>query len=171
MGSKQTKILEIGGSQLARRTVSRLRPRRQLMKRAKKGMGKKRITARQKAARRKNIAIARKYRKRGGGKLSRKSRLVKAGGSAVSSAAKYRGYDKRTAVKTKRAKKIYKKEFKASYTSKQNKGKSRAKRVQLAHKNALKWSTGTRTWGAMGGGYRDRWRIPGSTYKPRRRRK
>ena len=130
----------------------------------KKGLKRKPITAKQKAARKRNIAIARRYRKHGSKKLTRRSRLVASGGSAVTSAAKYRGYDKRVAVKTKRAKKIYAKEFRASYTSKRNRGKSKAKRAAIAHKNALKWATGVRTWG-MGGGSRVTYRIPGKTYR------
>ena len=138
---------------------------------ARRGAGnKQRITAKQKSARRKNIAIARKYIKRGTGKgkLTRKSRLVKAGGDATSSFAKYRGYDKRRFVKTKEDKRRYAHGFKKSYNAERNIGKPKHIRVAQAHKNALKWATARKTWGSWG--LTKSWVVPGSKYRPRKRK-
>jgi hypothetical protein len=136
---------------------------------ARRGAGiKQRITAKQKSARRKNIAIARQYRKRGAGKLTRKSRLVKAGGDATSSFAKYRGYDKRRFVKTKEDKRRYAHGFKKSYNAKRNIGKPKHIRVAQAHKNALKWATARQTWGSWG--LEKSWVVPGRKYRPRKRK-
>lgn len=89
---------------------------------------KKRITAKQKAARRKNIAVARKYIKRKGtGDSYNISRAIL--------------FDKRVSVRGSSSRKAsYKKAFKKSYKS--NSGLSKLDRTIRAHEAGYKGATG-----------------------------
>jgi len=144
--------------------TSRVMSRSSAAKRTAK-IGGKRITAKQRVARVKNIAVARMHKKRGKGKMvGSNPRLV----NRVTTAAKYRGYDKRTTVKAKWQKKQYKDAYKKSYA--RTKGQVKSLRTEKAHKSGLRASTRTRTWNPYGtGGYYDSWRLPGKKYRPRKR--
>jgi hypothetical protein len=113
----------------------------------KKAGAKKRITSRQRNARKKNMAIARQAKKRG-----------HKGTAKIKKRQRGMGADRRKAVKTKWQRKAYKETFKKSY--KRAKG-TKKQRVKKAHTTALKRSTTVRQWNPYGtGGYRDTWRIP-----------
>jgi len=126
------------------------------------GIKGKRITAKQRVARKKNIAVARSHKRRAGGK------------NLVTPAAKSRGYDRRLIAKSSGYKKSYAAGFKKSYLAAANRKKSKSERNALAHKNALKYATFRRQWDPYGsgiGGHIDSWTLPSGKYKPRRRRR
>jgi hypothetical protein len=159
---------------------------------------KAKITAAQRRARRRNIAIARAAKKVHGAKFkpgkamkaaaakgrgtvpkSNKNTVKKApvkkkvkspGAFFTSLQAKSIGYDRRIALKSKTAKRVYKQEFKKAY-SRTNKSLSKIERSKKAHAQALKEATMKKQffsqWGAT---TKVTYRKPSGIYKRRKRR-